>query len=433
MSLRTGIVNLDVPKWARLLLTGLALALFGCSGSTPSVAHIHVDQISALVDTPLSVTVSSLGPNAQVTIGATAAACDGTRYRSRATFVADSSGDLNLASSAPVSGSYTGAHAMGPFWSMEPTGGGQTLEYEFCMPHGGFDVTLTATAAGREVATLAVRRLWSLPGITDRPLRPATDGFYGEYLSPAPGTPTHPGILLLGGSEGGLSVLDDAAALASHGYPSLALAYFDEPGIPATEQNIPLEYFARALRWLATQPGVDPNHLVVDGASRGGEGALLLGVYYPTLVHAVIAQTTSSTVECGFDASQQRCAGAAWTFHGAPLPYSRTFDDPLAGGDTSAVIAVEKIDGPILHDCAGDDRLIPSCVFGQAIEDQLDGANFRFVHQLLTYQDAGHWVNAGVPYRPVFDAYLGGTVEANELGMADFWSHQLAFLASIGG
>jgi hypothetical protein len=29
------------------------------------------------------------------------------------------------------------------------------------------------------------------------------------------------------------------------------LAYFGEPGIPATEQDIPLEYFAKALRWLA--------------------------------------------------------------------------------------------------------------------------------------------------------------------------------------
>ena len=66
-------------------------------------------------------------------------------------------------------------------------------------------------------------------------------------------------------------------------------------------------------------------------------------------------------------------------------------------------VTVEKIDGPILLDCGGQDILIPSCPFGIAIEDRLNSMHFRFSHQFVTYQDAGHWVNAGVPYRPVFD------------------------------
>lgn len=72
-------------------------------------------------------------------------------------------------------------------------------------------------------------------------------------------------MLVLGGSEGGdsVSVVDTAGILAAHGYPTLALAYFKEPGLPSALERIPLEYFARALRMLRRQPDVDPAHLVV--------------------------------------------------------------------------------------------------------------------------------------------------------------------------
>jgi hypothetical protein len=51
---------------------------------------------------------------------------------------------------------------------------------------------------------------------------------------------------------------------------------------------------------------------------------------------------------------------------------------------------------------------------------------------MLTYPDAGHLVNAGVPYDPIYIDSLGGTLEANELAVAAFWSQQLTFLATLG-
>ncbi len=416
---------------AACLLASVFAAL-GVSCSSPAAIRvaIHVNHLTELLDVPLSMTVSGLPANAQVTVDASAADCNGVRYVSQATFTSDGGGRLDLERAVPTSGSYTGAHAMGLIENLRPTTGSLT-EFGFCIPHGGFDVTVTVLVAGRDVGHLVLRRLWSLPGVAERDLRPPTDGFYGDYLSPPPGSAPHPGVLVLGGSEGGLSGHDDAAALASHGYPALALAYFGEPGIPATEQNIPLEYFERALTWLAAQRGVDPKHLVVDGASRGGEAALLLGGYYPNLVHAVIATTTSSNVLCGLDASQQ-CDGASWTVHGAPLPYVDDFHDPQALGHPDAVIPVEEIDGPILTNCGGLDSLVASCPFGIAIENRLNAAHFPFTHELLTYPDAGHSVNVGVPYRPFDFESLGGTLEANQLAVADFWPRLLTFLASVG-
>ena len=54
---------------------------------------------------------------------------------------------------------------------------------------------------------------------------------------PAPGVPAgprRPAVLIIGGSQGGLSSPLLAAALAGHGYPVLTIAYFAAPGLPAS-------------------------------------------------------------------------------------------------------------------------------------------------------------------------------------------------------
>jgi hypothetical protein len=58
---------------------------------------------------------------------------------------------------------------------------------------------------------------------------------------PASAPARRPALLIFGGSEGGLSGTLIAALLAAHGYPALALAYFNAPGLPATLSDIPLE------------------------------------------------------------------------------------------------------------------------------------------------------------------------------------------------
>ncbi|MFC7656219.1 hypothetical protein ACFQV8_06595 [Pseudonocardia benzenivorans] len=98
--------------------------------------------------------------------------------------------------------------------------------------------------------------------------RPATAGFYGELHRPPGATDDpirRPAVLVVGGAEGGLALDPLAAALARKGFVSLAVGYFGLPGLPPTLREIPLEYFATALRVLAAQPGVDPARIVVWG------------------------------------------------------------------------------------------------------------------------------------------------------------------------
>ncbi len=203
------------------------------------------------------------------------------------------------------------------------------------------------------------------------------------------------------GSEGGLfSGSWSATVFASWGVPTLGLAYFGEPGLPADLQQIPLEYFAKAMDWLDAQPAVRSGKTVVAGGSRGGELALLLGATYPR-VSAVIADVPS-----GFVWGDTRGSGAAWTLGGVDLP-----SVPPAPGAEPAVVAglesiaratpaaldaatirVEDIAGPVLLIAGEDDALWPSCEFSKRVLARLETAGHVSAHGDVAtcYPAAGH-------------------------------------------
>ena len=86
--------------------------------------------------------------------------------------------------------------------------------------------------------------------------------------------------------------------LTSHGFVTLAFAYFGIPPLPPGLAEIPLEYFGTAIHWLQRQEGVSPQSLAVMGPSRGGELALLLGATFPE-IRAVVAHLPSGTLWMG--------------------------------------------------------------------------------------------------------------------------------------
>jgi hypothetical protein len=207
----------------------------------------------------------------RTTVTGTATDTSGVPWKSSADFQAGADGKVTLAQK-PLSG-YPSADPMGLFELMTPARG----DAMFFTGGRTLDVTLEASVDGKVVAQAIAHRLGPEDlGVRRRDLRPATDGVYGTLFVPADTSTRRPALVVFGGSEGGLSgsVVLEAALLAAHGYPALALAYFHEPGLPATLTNVPLEYFARALRLLRSQPGVDLDHVLVQGVSRGGEGAL---------------------------------------------------------------------------------------------------------------------------------------------------------------
>ena len=271
--------------------------------------------------------------------------------------------------------------------------------------------------------------------------RITADGLVANYY---PGSKmAGPAILLLGGSEGGIGggAARQAHALVAHGFVVLQLAYFGAPGLPATLNLVPLEYFQRALAWLRHQPEVDGRSIGIIGASKGAEAALLVASRDPA-VRAVVAGVPSSAVWPGIDFSGGHVS-SSWSEKGKPLAYLDYGGTPgasmraaYAAGLTTlaehpkAAIPVEYIHASVLLVCGRDDQLWPSCPMSEMIAARIH-AKGRSV-SALEHDDAGH-AAFGPPVDPATPAYaslgsLGGSPAGNNAARTADWPTILAFL-----
>ncbi|MFD9127042.1 acyl-CoA thioesterase/BAAT N-terminal domain-containing protein [Kitasatospora sp. NPDC059571] len=385
---------------------------------------IEADAPTAPVDRPVHLHIGGLPPGEEVTVDAQAVDWQGQQWGARAVFRADAHGLVAPDTARPRSGTYQDPDGMGLFWSMAPRSGDPESSSFFprVSPQHSYDVTLTVSAHGHPLATRTLTRTWWGPGVSSRTLSLATDRVCGELFLPAPGTPRHPAVLVLGGSEGGNGETPTAALLASHGYPALALGYFGLPGLPRTLENIPLEYFATAARLLAAQPGTDPAHLLAMGYSRGSEAALLLADDYPDLVHGAVLYSPSAQVNGAFPGP----GTTAWTKDGKAV--------------AQGPIALDRISGPVLALAGADDRLWPSPLWARQIVRELDDTGNRYPHRAQVFPNAGHGVGT-YPYlaagtravQPVTGRAitLGGSRQGNAAARATGWPEVLALLATL--
>jgi dienelactone hydrolase len=402
-----------------------AVLLAGCVGGPAAPLTVSVGPHQTLLDEPIHVRVSGAPAGAAVTVAVESTDSTGLDWRSSATFRADSRGRVDLDTAASRSGTYTGVAATGLIWSMSPAGR-HDAAYIW---HRSGPSSFTATVhAGASTASTTFERSLTTAPLDERDASLASDGFVGRFLSEPVGDVPRPAVLVIGGSEGGMDTFL-AAMLAARGYPALAVAYFGEPGLPPALSAIPLEYFEGALRWLAAQPGVDATRIVVYGGSRGSEAAELLGVHDADQVHGVIAGSPSTVAGCSLPA----CEGPAWTLGGVPVPFTRTWDDPAASDNPSAVIPVEKIDGPVLLVCGEADTVWSSCAFSRAAVAALDADPTAPPHELVAAPRAGHFVNQLVPGEPEVSASEVTPAQhaLDELALPDVWRHVLAFLAAL--
>jgi dienelactone hydrolase len=335
---------------------------------------------------------------------------------------------------------------MGLFWSMDVIAQPQQGADHHSAPGPRREMKIDLEADGKVITTATVIRLHVAEDVRSVEVR--DNGLVAKLYEPVKGGP-RPGILVLGGSEGGIrSAESRAAILASHGYAALAVAYFGMDGLPPRLIGIPLEYLKKAIDWMMAHDTIDRNRLGVIGGSKGAELALLLGSSFPEL-KAVVAYAPSSVAWPGIGGP-----GPSWTYQGKPVefvPYGAgPTPNPADGGKTmilmplylksldnaeavkTASIAVERINGPVLLISGKDDQLWPSTVMGDAVMARLKEKNHRFEYEHLAYDKAGHSI--GTPYNPTTRSTsggtlaLGGSAEANARAQADSWPKVLRFL-----
>ncbi|MGH2478551.1 MAG: acyl-CoA thioesterase/bile acid-CoA:amino acid N-acyltransferase family protein [Ktedonobacteraceae bacterium] len=418
-----------------------------------------------MIDHPMHISLSDFAARQPVTVQAVYTP-EGGVWKARAMFLTDDNGCVDVATQAPLSGSYHDADAMGLFWSMER----DTSEES---SHDN-RVTLTAWQSEQRQAVVTIERLLVAPGVMRQRVR--EQGLYGTLMLP-PGEGPHPGMLVLGGSGGGIEAAAFAAQLfASHGYAALALAYFHYEGLPMKLHSIPLEYFETAIQWMQAHKSIQKDHIGVYGRSRGGELALLLGATFSSLKTvvalvpgAIVFQGMSGTegtgiVSQGMSETRGPESHSSWSFHGQDLPYvpirftaesgqamrqamqehtafalSPSILHSLEHADAEtiaqATIPVEKIQGPVLLVSGQDDQMWPSSLLSDMVIKRLVQHQFSHAYKHLAYPDAGHQIT--FPYQPAINAgdqgpftfAMGGKAQSQAAANQDSWTQILAFLA----
>jgi dienelactone hydrolase len=342
---------------------------------------LEVVPARVMADESTGIRATGLQPDERIAIRAELTDGAGQRWTSQAEFVASPQGAVDASQQAPAAGSYKEVSAMGLVWSMLPVEK-KVSAYAAPRDFGPQSIDFHLLRQGRELSAAHLEQVTLAEGVERLPIREG--GLRGTLFVPA-GKERHPGVLVVGGSNGG-QPLGPAAWLASHGYAALALAYFRYEDLPPQLEAIPLEYFGQALAWMAKRPEINGNRLAVLGTSRGGELALQLGSMYP-IVNAVVAYVPANV---RYASCCRNTGGPAWTWQGRALPYLIPSQGRLPDLVARAAIAVENTHGPILMISGEDDHLWRSWEMADDVVSRLKRARFVYSFENLKYPHAGH-------------------------------------------
>ena len=258
--------------------------------------------------------------------------------------------------------------------------------------------------------------------------------FDGEFY-PLAGSPPKVAALVLGGSDGGIPGRR-ARAIAQNGFPALALGYFKTKRTSGYLDMIPLEYFDEPIQWLRSRLP-QGGRIVLIGESKGAELALVLASRKPE-ISGVIASVPSAVVFQGIPKDYWP-PRSSWSDKGKPIPFvpydTSNLPDPnnilsiyrnslkQQEAVKKALIAANKINGPILLFSARDDRMWPSVEMSEMIMTALRDQKFGYPSEHITYDHAGHTMTEYF--------MMGGTHEGNRDARIGSLERTVSFLKKL--
>jgi dienelactone hydrolase len=413
----------------------------------------------------MSIQLKGVAPNASVKIAAERPykSWGGAKtmiYRSEAIFSADVNGDIDLATTPAQarSGTYKGADLRGLFWSMQPT------KTEALKDAKTSVVNIVASIADKEIASANVEFIAHSALLKTEKL----DKFPGAIFSTIPRDAKRPAIIVLGGSEGGNSSVNDAALrFASRGFAAMSLPYYspkqwpdmkqEVPGLPANFVNIEINRLNEARNYLRTRADVDGERIAIYGVSKGAEFVLLAATNF-AWVKSAVAVVPSDVVWEGWGEGVAPGTTASFALNSKPFAFTpyKDFGEEFMGFQTgadvrirrpqdkgraanpaaaaAARIPVEKYKGALLVIGGQEDQIWNSAMMAHNIAERRAAVvtPTKLDTVSLIYTDAGHYLS-GNGYAPTtqYDAgpnKSGGTPEGNAKAQADAWEKTIQFL-----
>jgi dienelactone hydrolase len=284
------------------------------------------------------------------------------------------------------------------------------------------------------------------------------NGVYANFLAKEE-TVNQAAIILIGGGSWGDYW---AQELAQKGHVGLSLPYTGREDLPKLAEEVQLEYFEKAILWLAKQPQVDPGRIVVMGASRNAELSLIIASELNDLVSGAIAYAPGSVswsnTVLPYSSAEIK---PSWIYKGVAIPYipmekirpSQSniietlsyWHDGLAKENLlqQAAIKAEKINGPILLLSGKDDRLWPSSQMADMIESRLKSKGFPHQLENIQYENAGHLISSHPEFNPenragsmyidgrAFQYKHGGTLDGDRVAKIDAKLRVFAFAEAL--
>jgi dienelactone hydrolase len=417
---------------------------------------LTVEPRHGLLDSGLAIEVAGVPPGSRVAVQARAIDALGRGWRSRATFAADSLGTVDLATAEPDSGTWSSPDASAVIWSMRPEDPATDL---FVPARDAQSIALDVEVDGGRGPSAALVRRVVAEGVSVSELR--TEVVVGRLFLP-PGAGPHPGVIVVGGSEGGMdSMSQTAGLLASHGFAALVVALFGADELPEHLVEIPLERIADGARALAARPEVDGARIGGLAISKGSEGLLAAAARVPDHgVRALVAISPSDRAWQAVGEEGPQPGTSSWTLAGEPLAFAPMRGEAvmpellrnaiLAGLDrrrhrptllhlagaysvdgkppSDAAIPVERIEAPILCLAGESDEVWPSVRMSEQIASRRPASAGD---EARAYPDAGHLIR--MPLIPTTGLWtegiaFGGTPEGLAAAQADAGPRILAFL-----
>lgn len=264
----------------------------------------------------------------------------------------------------------------------------------------------------------------------------------------------YPAVLVIGGSEGGLKYGQGWIKLLNQrGFGVMALAYFGGHGLKPQLEEIPIEYFQRALDTLKEFPGVDKNKIAIISNSKGTEASLLLASQ-DLSVRLVIASSPSYVVWQCINKENYISLKSSWTKGGVPIPfvpfdyskgyypiinfYLGSLEKPI---NEDAIIKVENSKAKIVLFSGGKDQIWPSSEMSARLKKRVEEQKSESEIQHHDFPEAGHGFL--IPFQSDEEKqkilarisnsinFFGGTIEAYDNAMTSSLQTSLSELEKI--
>ncbi|KAM4012972.1 acyl-coenzyme A thioesterase 1-like [Anomaloglossus baeobatrachus] len=232
-----------------------------------------------------------------------------------------------------------------------------------------------------------------------------------------------------------------ASLLASHGFCTMALAYFDYEDLPKILGGLHLDYFGNALEFLRCHPKVNKERIGVIGISKGADLALSMATFLPG-IKAVVSvcgcgANTFAPLPCGefvipclgFSAEKIKLT------ENGEFDFSESMDDLLDPENSECLIPVERSSAAFLILSGLDDKNWPSAAYADQLVARL--REHRKDVEGHTYPGAGHLLEP--PYMPLCHAshhkllgmpiLWGGQMMEHAKAQEDAWKKILTFFS----